>query len=220
MADEQLDAGRGESRWPVLLAMGAAIALPFLLPDRYIPGPVWLLPTVEIGFLIAVAVTDPGRIDRRSRGVRQVRRAFVLMLVVGAAWATIVLTHDLVQGAAETQSAGLLLRTGGVVWTDTILAFAFLYWELDSGGPGERSHSPVDHPDLAFPQQLNPHLSAPGWRPVFYDYLYLGLTNALAFSPTDVMPLADWAKLAMGLQSVTSLLILGLVIARAVNILN
>ena len=25
-------------------------------------------------------------------------------------------------------------------------------------------------------------------------YLYLGFTNATAFSPTDVMPLARWAK--------------------------
>jgi len=32
------------------------------------------------------------------------------------------------------------------------------------------------------------------------------------------MPLKHWAKLAMGLQSVASLLVLGLVIARAVNI--
>ena len=74
-------------------------------------------------------------------------------------------------------------------------------------------------PDLAFPQQLNPELSAEGWRPRFIDYLYLGLTNATAFSPTDVMPLAPWAKMIMSVQAVLSLLILGLVVARAVNVL-
>jgi hypothetical protein len=41
-----------------------------------------------------------------------------------------------------------------------------------------------------------------------------------AFSPTDVMPLARWAKLAMTVQATGSLVILGLVIARAVNILR
>jgi len=41
----------------------------------------------------------------------------------------------------------------------------------------------------------------------------------MAFSPTDVMPLAAWAKLTMAVQSVVSLLILGLVVARAVNVL-
>jgi len=38
--------------------------------------------------------------------------------------------------------------------------------------------------------------------------------------PTDVMPLARWAKAAMTLQAAGSLVILGLVIARAVNILR
>ena len=55
---------------------------------------------------------------------------------------------------------------------------------------------------------------------MFLDYLHLGFTNATAFSPTDVMPLARWAKAAMTLQATTSLVILGLVIARAVNILR
>ena len=63
-------------------------------------------------------------------------------------------------------------------------------------------------------------MAPPGWRPQFFDYLYLGFTNATAFSPTDVMPLARWAKLAMTVQAIASLFILGLVIARAVNILK
>ena len=54
--------------------------------------------------------------------------------------------------------------------------------------------------------------------PWYVDYLYLGFTNATAFSPTDAMPLAPWAKIAMALQALISLVILGLVIARAVNI--
>jgi hypothetical protein len=45
------------------------------------------------------------------------------------------------------------------------------------------------------------------------DYLYLGFTNATAFSLTDVVPLVPWAKLAMTVQAVISLAILGLVIA-------
>ena len=74
--------------------------------------------------------------------------------------------------------------------------------------------------DLAFPQQLSPGVAPPGWRPEFPDYLYLGFTNATALSPTDVMPLARWGKLAMTTQSIASLAILSLVIARAVNVLS
>ena len=71
-----------------------------------------------------------------------------------------------------------------------------------------------------FPQHLNSQVAKPGWRPEFFDYLYLGFTNATAFSPTDVMPLARWAKLAMALQATSCLAVMGLVIARAVNILK
>jgi hypothetical protein len=58
------------------------------------------------------------------------------------------------------------------------------------------------------------------WRLRLIDYLYLGFTNATAFSPTDVMPLVPWAKIAMAVQSLVSLGILGLVIARAVNVFS
>ena len=51
------------------------------------------------------------------------------------------------------------------------------------------------------------------------DYLYLSFTNATAFSPTDTLPLAPWAKLTMLGQASVSILTLVLVVARAVNIL-
>ena len=38
------------------------------------------------------------------------------------------------------------------------------------------------------------------------------------FSPTDAMPFSRWAKVAMTVQSLISLVIIALVIARAVNI--
>jgi uncharacterized membrane protein len=65
-----------------------------------------------------------------------------------------------------------------------------------------------------------PELTDPDWEPRFVDYLYLAFTNATAFSPTDTLPFARWAKLAMMLQSSISLVTGALVIARAVNILK
>jgi uncharacterized membrane protein len=63
-------------------------------------------------------------------------------------------------------------------------------------------------------------LSPADWEPQFFDYLYLSFTNAAAFSPTDTLPLARWAKMAMMLQSIVSLGTVVLVVARAVNILK
>ena len=211
----------GEPRLPVMLTLTVAAALPLLMPDQLLPGPRWVFPVIVVSLAVAMFVLDPGRIDRRSQAVHRVRILLLLVLVIGTSWATAALTRILIVGSASiTNSATELLRAGALVWIGLIITFAFLYWELDLGGPGERAHKVREYPDLAFPQELNPGLARPGWRPTFIDYLYLGLTNSLAFSPTDVMPLAHWAKIAMGLQSVASLAVIGLVIARAVNILQ
>ena len=211
--------GQGEPRLPLIITLAVATAIPLLMPDELLPGPRWVFPVIICVLVTAMLVLDPGKIDRRTRRLRRLRIAIALVLAGSTMYATVALAEALVVGsAAITNSAGELLRAGGLVWLALLITFTFVYWELDLGGPGERAHTQREYPDLAFPQDLNPLIARPRWRPTFVDYLYLGLTNNLAFSPTDVMPLSHWAKLGMGLQSVASLLILGLVIARAVNI--
>ena len=70
-----------------------------------------------------------------------------------------------------------------------------------------------------FPQMTDDRWAPEGWMPGLVDYLYVSFTNAAAFSPTDAMPLTQVAKLLMSLQALTALLTVGLVVARAVNIL-
>ncbi|MFI8103251.1 hypothetical protein [Streptomyces sp. NPDC086023] len=209
----------GEPRWPMAAAVVTAMVLTVLLPDDLRLAPRWLLPSVEGLLLLALIAGDPGRIDRRSAALRTLSIALVGVLALSAVWSTVQLVDDILHAGKETSSAVSLLQTGGTVWAGTVLAFSLLYFELDGGGPAARAHRMPSAPALAFPQQLDPRLSRADWRPYFIDYLYLGLTNATAFSPTDVMPLAPWAKIAMGIQSLVSLLILGLVVARAVNVL-
>ncbi|MET9693340.1 hypothetical protein ABZY81_33675 [Streptomyces sp. NPDC006514] len=200
-------------------AVIASAVLTLLLPDDLRLGPRWTLPLAEGLLLVALISGDPGRISRRSTVLRSVAVALVVVLVGSAIWSTVQLIDDLIHGGHETNSANALLLAGGSVWSSTVLAFSLLYFELDSGGPAARAHHMPPTPALAFPQQLSPELNAPHWRPHYIDYLYLGFTNSTALSPTDVMPLAPWAKSVMTLQSVLSLLILGLVVARAVNVL-
>jgi hypothetical protein len=199
-------------------AVLGAMVLTFLLPDAVRPGPNWVLPLIEGVLLMAVIAADPVRISRRSRELRALSIVLVSVLVLSSLWATVQLIGDLIHGGPETNSANDLLEAGTIVWVSNNIAFALLYWELDGGGAAARAHHLPTYADLAFPQQLNPRIAPPDWRPRFVDYLYLGFTNATAFSPTDVMPLVPWAKIAMAVQSVISLGILGLVIARAVNV--
>ena len=211
---------RAEKRWPMACTLVLAMTVPLLLPPRFSLGPSWAVPAVEALLLVAIIAIDRGRIDRRSAAGRALSLGLVAVLVADAAGVTGRLITDLIEGGPETNSATDLLKTGFLVWLYTMIAFAFLYWVLDGGGPESRFLAPPQFPDLAFPEQLNPQVAAPSWRPEFFDYLYLGFTDATAFSPTDVMPLARWAKLAMTVQATGSLVILGLVIAGAVNILQ
>jgi hypothetical protein len=211
---------RAEKRWPMAFTLLLAMAVPLVLPPRFSFGPPWAVPVAEALLLVAIVAIDRGRIDRRSAAGRALSLGLMAVLVTSAAVAASRLVVDLVEGGPETNSPTDLLKTGFLVWFYTIIAFTFLYWLLDGGGPESRFLAPREFPELAFPAQLNLGVAPRGWRPEFFDYLYLGFTDATAFSPTDVMPLARWAKLAMTVQAVSSLMILGLVIARAVNILK
>jgi uncharacterized membrane protein len=210
---------RGEHRWPVTLSVIAAIVLQVLLPPHLTqPLPRSLLPSLEGALLVGLSIANPVRIERRGKFVRAASIALILLIsVANAASAALLIRAILATKGAN--AAGPLLATGASVWTTNVIAFALWYWEFDRGGPVNRATATSRFPDFLFPQMATPTLAPVDWEPRFVDYLYLSFTNASAFSPTDVMPLARWAKLTMLVQSAVSLSIGALVIARAVNIL-
>jgi hypothetical protein len=71
-----------------------------------------------------------------------------------------------------------------------------------------------------FPQDDNDRLHHTGWHPRLEDYTYIALTNGIAFSPTDAMPLTRKAKSLMSLDAIISVGAVLLVAARAVNVLG
>lgn len=194
--------------------------MPLALPAHQRTALTWVLPLIGVPLVLAIVAVDPGRIDRRSDLLRVLSTVLTVLLVITAVAASARLVAELIRGAPQMKDANALLWTGFLVWLDANLTFALLYWQLDSGGSANRLLAPPRYPDLAFPEHMNPDLAPPGWMPTFPDYLYLGLTNALAFSPTDVMPMRHWAKLAMALQAIVSITILSLVVANAVNLLG
>jgi hypothetical protein len=195
-----------------------SIVLRVVEPDHPGVGPHWLVPGLEIGLLVALIAADPVRLAKRARWLRPLALTLIVALTVVVITSDGVLIVDLIKGSKVTESATSLLASGALLWLGTALVFSLLYWELDSGGPLARYERRRTYPDFAFSQHLNPELAPPGWRPRYVDYLILGLTTNTAFSPTDVMPMAAWAKLTMALQSLISLTVIGLVIARAVNV--
>jgi uncharacterized membrane protein len=123
---------------------------------------------------------------------------------------------------ASSNDPHRLIGSGAAIYATNIIAFAVWYWELDREGPVARAQGKHQHTDFLFPQMTlqDPTIARSDWEPTFVDYLYLSFTNATAFSPTDTLPLSRWAKLLMLVQSAVALSAVGLVIARAVNVLR
>lgn len=212
-------ATEGEHRLPVAAAVVLAIALQLVLPDRLVIRPTWLLPTLEGLLLVGLIVANPRRINRTSTVLRVASVSLIVLISLANAWSSAELIKGLVNGT-EGDNASLLLSRGVSVYFTNILVFALWYWEWDRGGPVPRARGLRPYPDFLFPQMAQPELAPRDWRPNFLDYLYVSFTNAVAFSPTDTMPLSRWAKMLMLLQSAIALLTVTFVVARAVNILK
>lgn len=196
--------------------MLVAIILQILLPTRLVAGPRWLLPGLEAVMLVVLFVASPQRVvgEHTPRRRLALGTTAVVSIANGISLGLLVsylMRHNPSQGKQ-------LIVAGALIWLTNVLLFSLWFWEVDRGGPGRRAAGHDGPPDLQFPQMVEPRIS-PGWRPVFLDYLYTSLTNATAFSPTDTMPLTPMAKGLMGIQSLISLVTIGLVVSRAVNIL-
>lgn len=210
----------GDPLWPAQLAVAIAIALHLTLADKLVVGPKALIPAVEGLLLLTLVVVAP----QRASGIRRHDRGLlwtILGLVTLAYLVSLgLLVHYLIAGGKVGGHA--LIGSGVVLWATNVLLFSVVYWDLDRGGPLNRYAKAKQWPDFQFPQMDNPDLTPRGkeWQPSFLDYLYTSLTNATAFSPTDTMPLTQAAKLFMGIQGTAAIVTVGLVVARAVNILG
>ena len=100
-----------------------------------------------------------------------------------------------------------------------MLAFATWYWEIDGGGPVCRARDRYRSTDFVFPQMSDGPAASHGWSPKYLDYLFLAFNTSTAFSPTDTLTLSHRAKVLMMAQSLISVVIVGALIARAINTL-
>lgn len=209
----------GDPLWHVEITVGLALLLQLLLPDKFVAGPRYALPLLEALLLISLYLTSKHKV--LTNPVLRHINSLTLVVFIGIAniFALQQLAHILLIGGHVDDGHGLILTAMNIFLTNVIV-FGLLYWEIDAGGPAKRTTQNLRERDFSFPQMQNPELSPIGWLPNFVDYIYLSLTNATAFSPTDTMPLTRLAKLLMGVQSLVSLAAIALVASRAVNILK
>jgi uncharacterized membrane protein len=209
---------KGEPRLPINLVVSLVIVLQLTLPRALNISFPWFICGIEAGLLLLINILEPRRIMANSGLPRKLSLGLTIAMSMANMYSIIRLIDQLLNG--QVKDAKSLLITGGSIWLTNVVVFALWYWEFDRGGPGARAAASKQIPDFMFPQMSDPNLAAPHWATSFFDYLYISFTNSSAFSPTDVLPLTRWAKALMLVQSVTSLIVVALVVARAVNILR
>jgi uncharacterized membrane protein len=208
-----------EPFWPAQATVVAAIGLQVSLPERLTVGPSWLIPALEGLLLLGMIIVTPNQVEDEHPRRRRVALGLTAIVTAANIYSLGALTHYLLHAKLGSNGGRELIVAGTLIWLTNFLIFGLWYWEMDRGGPGKRAAGHDRAPDFLFPQMSDDRIEPKEWRPKFVDYLYVSLTNATAFSPTDTMPLSAMAKCTMGVQSLVSLVTIGLIVSRAVNIL-
>lgn len=230
MTTEDQAPTRAEHRWPAVIGLLVALGLYATLPTTFLPGVRYAVVIVGLGLLIPLIALNPRRLTRQTRWSRYLSVGQSLLLVVANEAAlvqlVIALTHS------DRTTGPTLLLAALQVWVTNVIAFALVYWELDRGGPVSRRQAPrheLPRADFRFPQDEDhdavKEVAArssvkTGWTASFIDYVYFSLSNSMAFSPTDTMPLSARAKSLMGIEAFGGFVLLALVIAHAVSLLG
>ena len=228
LADEGVRQAVREARTQaaVAVAIAGALLVTLALVDAWqnwsllgAPWWIWLILAIPEALLLG------GLLLSGSAGVTPGRRRELIVALLGflalaSLAGTGLLVAALVGSSTDELSAGNLLVHALTVWLTNMIVFGLLFWELDAGGPLRRATVGRAVPDFQFPQDQSPELAPPAWRTALFDYFYVSLTNSMAFSPTDAMPLSRQAKGLMAIESLLSNIIVVLVIARAVNVLG
>ena len=210
-------AAYADSRGSAFIATVVIIAGQAWLANSLALRPIWLFPALSGTLLIASVAVYRSDLDEPSMPMRWFARGVVGVIAIANAVLLVVLVRGIFVRSA-LDPLGLLLA-GVVLWVVNVALFALAYWEIDGGGPEDRARDSGNLPDLVFPQQQADQegLAPKGWKPGFFDYLYVSVTAATAFSPTDTMPYTKTAKLILGLESTVSFAIVIMLAARAIN---
>lgn len=175
-------------------------------------GPRYVIAAFELVLLFVLTVISP-RVHGKQLHVRRTLAVALIALITFSNLVSLLLVLDTLFTQCISNGKELIV-SGILIYLTNIILFGLWYWEMDGSGPG--AEMTAAQQDFLFPQAST---ADRGWEPTFFDYLYVSITNASAFSPTDTMPLTHRAKGLMSLQALISLVTIALVAARAVNIL-
>lgn len=205
----------GVPRWPATIALVVLAGAFALLPEELSPGPSWLVSACILVVSVAVRFTHGRLTPTQTHLIFLAISGSICAAVTASAFALITVS---LTGSRLTPIT--MLRDASLVWGLNIFAFALMYWTLDAGGPAKRRMDHHVSNDFLFPQMTLDDARRDGWYPDFLDYLFLAFNTGTAFSPTDTLVLSRPAKVLMMLQSLISLAVIAVLVARGINTLG
>jgi hypothetical protein len=215
-----------EPRWQAAVAVLAAIGLYVTLPPKIVLGPLWLMPILVLAVLVPLLVISPRRHDE-SRVLRSMSIATVALVnAFNVGTVVLLCLQQLSSHHRKPISGEEMLLAAVQIWLTNIIVYALWFWEIDGRGPDVRDRTAFPQnarrADFLFPQMsLEPQVrEVLKWRPAFIDYLFVAFTNATAFSPSDTFALTPRAKVLMMMESLTSLVTIAIIAARALSLLT
>ncbi len=191
--------------WPLIVTLLAIVAVHVMLDDDIKVLPPFMLLALVLVVLVPIFYT-------RRRGFQVLARFLGRGLVTLSTTVVASSVVRLVVALPIEQTPTQALYNSGLVWLTNAVTFALWYFEIDSGGPDKREKDGHSTYDFMFPQDQEDNSS---WSPNFVDYLFLAFTTNLTFGPTDTAVLSRRAKILTMVQSLLSVLIIAVVVARA-----
>lgn len=207
-------------RIPAVLTTLAVIMILALMPNRIKLFPRWFFYGIAAATLLPMLVVG---IAPNKKFWLRIERIVMLgtciLCCVGNCITMVILIKAILYKSGSV--TGLQLLSSSVaLWINNVFVFTLAYWQIDRGGPEGRMSVSGGRPHWHFPQQEFAEEVAPGWKPEFIDYLFLGFSTATAFSMTEATPLTRRAKILMMIESSISLITIVVVGARSINILG
>lgn len=222
-----------EGRLAPVVALLVAVALFATLPPSVFAGGHFTavrltVAVAELVTLVPLLALNPLRLTRHREWAALLSTGQALLLttanLVALAGVVILLA------TASWFDGPRLLLAALQVWATSVIAFSLVGYERDRGGPMLRRIPGRTVPaDYRFAQDDASDVTRDvasrsairgGWVPSYVDYLLGSLTWATALFPGRTVPLSTRAKLLTGLQTFSSFVLLGMVVARGVALLG
>src|ERR687886_158028 len=191
--------------WPLIVTLLAIVAVHVMIDDDIKVLPPFML--LALVLLLSVPL-----FYARRRRLHTLARFLGWGLVTFSTAVVATSVVRLVVALPVEQTPTQALYNSGLVWLTNAVTFALWYFEIDSGGADKREKDGHSTYDFMFPQDQQDNSS---WSPNFVDYLFLAFTTNLTFGPTDTAVLSRRAKVLTMIQSLFSVLIIAVVVARA-----